>query len=102
VRSDSIYSNRMKTETGCQRRPTEPLGLSLSERAIWNSLRATDLSATQASRSNTWDFYQTEWGLTAPRPGEIARARKKGSLNFLFYIDIIGTRLGGRINGKHN
>jgi hypothetical protein len=31
-----------------------------------------------------WDFHQTERRLTSHRSGDIARARKKGGLNFLY------------------
>src|SRR5262249_6239613 len=37
------------------------------------------------------DFHQTERGLTSHRSGDIARARKKGGLNFLY----ISSRLSG-------
>jgi hypothetical protein len=46
----------LRAETDCQRKPTEPLGLSLSERCDLEHFGANHRGATQASRSNTGIF----------------------------------------------
>jgi hypothetical protein len=73
-----------RPKTGCQREPTTPLALSSSERrdpAHFARLRPL----RRPSRPNQHrDFHQAERRLTSYRSGDIARARKKGGLKFLY------------------
>jgi hypothetical protein len=75
-RSDSIYSNGLRAETGYQRKPSPPLGLSSSERCDLKHFARLRLLRRPNQQKQHRDFHRTEKGST-PRSGDIARSRKK-------------------------
>jgi hypothetical protein len=75
--------NGLRAETGCQRKPTMPLGLSLSERPDGEQIKRFRPLRRPTQPKRHRDFHQTERRLTTPRSGDIAPARKKGGLKFL-------------------
>ena len=85
LRSDSIYSRQSEEpKTGCQREPTAPLALSSSERRDpAHFARLRPLRRPSRPKQHR-DFHQTERRLTSYRSGDIAQARKKGGLKFLY------------------
>ena len=85
LRSDSIYSRQSEEpKTGCQREPTAPLALSSSERRDpAHFARLRPLRRPSRPKQHR-DFHQTERRLTSHRSGDIAQARKKGGLKFLY------------------
>ena len=71
-------------KTGCQREPTAPLALSSSERRDpAHFARLRPLRRPSRPKQHR-DFHQTERRLTSHRSGDIAQARKKGGLKFLY------------------
>ena len=87
LRSDSIYSRQSEEpKTGCQREPTAPLALSSSERRDpAHFARLRPLRRPSRPKQHR-DFHQTERRLTSHRSGDIAQARKKGGLKFLYRL----------------
>ena len=80
-----VYSRQSEEpKTGCQREPTAPLALSSSERRDpAHFARLRPLRRPSRPKQHR-DFHQTERRLTSYRSGDIARARKKGGLKFLY------------------
>ena len=69
--------NGLRAETGYQRKPSPPLGLSSSERCDLKHFARLRLLRRPSQQKQHRDFHQTEKGLTTPRSGDIARSRKK-------------------------
>ena len=76
--------NGLRAQTGCQRKPTAPLALSSSERPDGGQITRLRPLRRPSQPKQHRDFHQAERELTTPRPGDIAGARKKGGLNFLY------------------
>ena len=69
--------NGLRAETGYQRKPSPPLGLSSSERCDLKHFARLRLLRRPSQQKQHRDFHQTEKGLTTPRSGDIARSRNK-------------------------
>ena len=67
----------LRAETGYQRKPSPPLGLSSSERCDLKHFARLRLLRRPSQQKQHRDFHQTEKGLTTPQSGDIARSRNK-------------------------
>jgi hypothetical protein len=74
----------LSPKTACQRKPTASLALSSSvRRDLEHFARLRPLHRPSRPKQH-WDFHQPERRLTSHRSGDIAQARKKGGLKFLY------------------
>ena len=86
-------------KTGCQREPTAPLAPSSSvRRDLEHFARLRPLRRPSRPKQHR-DFHQTERRLTSHRSGDIAQARKKGGLKFLYSGALLHRSFVARVLG---
>jgi hypothetical protein len=73
----------LRAETGCQRKPTLPLGLSLSERPDGEQIARFPPMYRPNHPKQNHDFHLTHVQLITRRFSDIAPVKEKGRLNFL-------------------